>query len=334
MKSNTLLEIDQLSLTIPTPAGDAVILDDISLSMKKGETTSFVGESGCGKSMTAMAIMGLLPEGLKVRGNIQLLGKDLLSLPEEELCHVRGKQIGMIFQEPMTALNPVMTIGQQIAEGMLLHGVASKHEATKKVRQLLERVGLPEPRFSPNLYPHQLSGGQRQRVVIAIALACEPELLIADEPTTALDVTVQAQILDLIMDVAEESGMGLIMITHDLGVVAETTEKAIVMYAGQVIEEGSTDDVFSQMTHPYTRALFSASPHFDGTPDSSEGDRSLQAIPGMVPEPTNRPSGCAFSTRCEYSTAECNKRPALSCLSAEYKVACHHPLQLPIKEVM
>lgn len=322
--ADKLLDIRNLKLSIPLGGGELTILDDVSFSLEPGETASFVGESGCGKSMTVMAVMGLLPDAMRASGEILFKGQNLLSLTEEEMCAIRGRHIGMIFQEPMTALNPVMTIGQQIAEGMLLHLNISKAEAGQRAAKLLERVGLPKPRFSPDLYPHQLSGGQRQRVVIAMALACEPELLIADEPTTALDVTVQAQILDLIMDVAEEKNMGLIMITHDLGVVAETTEQVMVMYAGQVVEQGLTDNVFHTMAHPYTRALFAASPHTVAL-QSTASRPYLPAIAGMVPEPGNRPPGCAFATRCDRHSLECDSKPCMDTVGDGHQVACYHP---------
>lgn len=319
-----LLDIRNLTLTIPTAHGEIRILDEVNFSLARGETASFVGESGCGKSMTVMAVMGLLPDAIHAQGQILFDGEDLLTLPDEQMCRIRGRRIGMIFQEPMTALNPVMTIGDQIAEGMLLHLGIGKSEAARRTVRLLDRVGLPAPRFSPDLYPHQLSGGQRQRVVIALALACEPDLLIADEPTTALDVTVQAQILDLIMDVTEERGMGLIMITHDLGVVAETTENVMVMYAGQVVEQGLTDKVFLRMAHPYTRALFAASPHTVAAM-SDQARPHLTAIAGMVPDPGNRPPGCAFAPRCERKTIECDIRPRLVAWQNGHDVACYHP---------
>lgn len=322
--TKALLDIRNLTLNIPADNGVLTILDDVSFSLGAGETASFVGESGCGKSMTAMAIMGLLPEAMRATGQILFRGRDLLSQSDEEMCAIRGRHIGMVFQEPMTALNPVMTIGDQIAESILLHLDVSRSEASKRTTKLLDRVGLPMPRFSPDLYPHQLSGGQRQRVVIAMALACEPELLIADEPTTALDVTVQAQILDLIMEVAEEKGMGVILITHDLGVVAETTEKMMVMYAGQVVERGATDQVFRRMAHPYTRALFAASPHTVAL--QSDARRPyLPAIDGMVPDPGHRPPGCAFATRCGRYSLECDVKPGLDQFGKAHEVACYHP---------
>jgi len=320
----SLLNIHQLAVKLPVPPTTATILDRIDFSLNTGEVLGLVGESGCGKSMTALAIMGLLPHAAQTQGRIELLGRDLLALPEHEMCQLRGKAIGMIFQEPLTALNPVKPIGAQIAESMRLHLDINRAEAEHRSRRLLDRVGLPAPRFSPSLYPHQLSGGQRQRVVIAIALACGPQLLIADEPTTALDVIVQAQILDLLLDIVTEQDMGLLLITHDLGVVAECADRIAVMYSGRIVEYGSSTQVFARRAHPYTEGLLRAMPQFDL---ESRGKTHLATIPGIVPAPTERPAGCVFSNRCDYRQANCNKQtPVLSALDSQHAAACYYPL--------
>jgi len=323
-----LLDIADLTLRIPTVEGTAEILNDVSFALNRGESIGLVGESGCGKSMTALAAMGLLPESAQTRGAIRFDGQDLLRTDEAGLCAIRGRRIAMIFQEPMTALNPVMCIGAQIAEGLRLHLRLGPGEAEDRARRLLDRVGLPAPRFSPQLYPHQLSGGQRQRVVIAMALACDPDILIADEPTTALDVTIQAQILDLIASITAETGMALIMITHDLGIVAETTERMLVMYAGRIVEQGPTAEVFARMAHPYTRGLFAASPHAAVVSvGSTEGRVRLAAIPGQVPDPVHRPAGCVFADRCARQTEACRAEvPAAMTVGPDHTAACIHPV--------
>lgn len=316
-----LLSVENLSVQI----GPAHILKGVNFSMEKGETLGFVGESGCGKSITAMAIMGLLNEQATVSGRILFDGQDLLTLDDPAMCKIRGLRIAMVFQEPMTALNPVKSIGFQIAEGMRLHLKLGKAEAEHRAVALLDRVGLPGPRFSPNLYPHQLSGGQRQRVVIAMTMACGPDILIADEPTTALDVTIQARILDLVAELVEDTGMGLIMITHDLGVVAQTTENLAVMYAGSMVESGTTDAVFASMTHPYTRGLFAAMPHLKANEDLPRGSL-LPTIPGSVPLPTDEIVGCAFAGRCERVQDQCLLTvPPLERGDGDHPVACFNP---------
>jgi len=326
-----LLDVAGLSVALATDAGPAEILADVTFAIERGESVGLVGESGGGKSMTALAIMGLLPNGVRARGAIRFNGRDLLAADEASLCALRGRRIAMIFQEPMTTLNPVKTIGEQIAEGMRLHLRLGRAEAEARARRLLDRVGLPAPRFSPSLYPHQLSGGQRQRVVIAMALACGPDLLIADESTTALDVTIQAQLLDLIASVTAETGMALIMITHDLGIVAETTERMMVMYAGRIVEHGPTTEVFAHMAHPYTRGLFAASPHAVLAPGSAAstagGHIRLAAIPGQVPDLARRPAGCVFADRCARRTDECLAGvPAAAAVGPGHAAACLHPV--------
>ena len=334
----TLLEVEQLSVEIATPQGPAEILTGVDFTLDQGESLGLVGESGCGKSMTALAVMGLLPEAARASGRIVFEGRDLLATPEAELCRLRGGRIAMVFQEPMTALNPVHSIGRQVAEGLRLHLGLGRRAAEERARQLLDRVGLPPARFPLGRYPHQLSGGQRQRVVIAMALACQPALLIADEPTTALDVTIQAQILDLIAEVAEEEGMALMMITHDLGIVAEITDHVMVMYAGEIIERGPTAALFRTMAHPYTRGLFAAMPH-SAIPASEIQDRApapgraalrprLATIAGQVPDPTERIAGCRFATRCALADEDCRRaRPPAAAVGEAHSALCFHPAQ-------
>jgi len=323
-----LLEVDNLSVEIPTPEGPAPLLEALNFGVAAGESLGLVGESGCGKSMTALALMGLLPARARVRGRIRLQGQSLLELSEAQWCRLRGRRIAMVFQEPMTALNPVQSIGRQISEGIRWHLGLSRAECAARTRRLLERVGLPAARFSPGLYPHQLSGGQRQRVVIAIALACEPALLIADEPTTALDVTIQAQILDLIEEVVAETGMGLLLITHDLGVVAETTDRVNVMYAGRIVESGATASVFARLAHPYSRGLFAAMPQLNA---DMPGRTRLNTIPGVVPDPTARPSGCVFADRCFQARPRCQESfPPAVAVDPAHRVACYFPVEEPL----
>ncbi|MEI8267177.1 MAG: ABC transporter ATP-binding protein [Betaproteobacteria bacterium] len=295
-----LLEVQDLRVTLQTSRGPADALRGISFSMARGDTVGLIGESGCGKSLTALALMSLLPEGAKVSGSIRLAGQELTTLDEAAMCALRGAKMGMVFQEPMTALNPLHTIGRQIAESLRLHRRISAREARAEALRLLERVQLPQAAQRLDAYPHQLSGGQRQRVVIAIALACGPDLLIADEPTTALDVTVQREVLELIAELVAEDGMGLLLISHDLGVMAQTVRRMLVMYAGTVVESGPTAQVFERLAHPYTRGLFAARPRI-GLP---RGTR-LSTIPGRVPELADMPAGCPFAERCSLAEARC-----------------------------
>ena len=325
-----LLELECLSVEIATPEGTITIVDQIDLSLEAGESLGLVGESGCGKSMTALAIMGLLPEAARVTGGLRLDGENLLALDDPALCALRGRRMAMIFQEPMTALNPVRTIGDQVGEGLRLHFGLGDVEAARKAAVLLERVGLPASRFPLGLFPHQLSGGQRQRVVIAMALACKPALLIADEPTTALDVTIQAQILDLIVEIAHEENMALLMISHDLGVIAETTDRMSVMYAGRIVERGATAAVFARMAHPYTRGLFAALPQghdrAEGEIDGQAAARQrLTTIRGQVPDPAALPEGCRFAPRCGFASAACRDEPVAVTLDPGHRVHCFHP---------
>ncbi|MCT8970969.1 ABC transporter ATP-binding protein [Microbaculum marinisediminis] len=323
-----LLDIRDLVLEFPLPGGAARVLHHVDLQVAPGESVGIVGESGCGKSMTALTAMGLTPDGAEVSGSIRLDGQEILGLGDAAMSRIRGRRIGMIFQEPMTALNPVRTIGDQVAEGLRLHLGLSDAEALDRAVAMLERVGLPRSRFSPDLYPHQLSGGQRQRVVIAIALACGPELLIADEPTTALDVTIQAQILDLICEVTAEAGMALLMISHDLGVIAETTDRMLVMYAGTVVEEGPTAVVFADMAHPYTQGLFAAMPAAELVGgEATDGARGrLPTIPGQVPDPREPRVGCPFAARCPRARERCRiEAPAADRFGPEHTVRCFYP---------
>jgi len=298
--SAPLLSVADLCVTLQTARGPGQALRNVSFELARGETVGLIGESGCGKSITALALMGLLPEGARVSGSIRLEGRELLGLPEREWCGLRGRRIGMVFQEPMTALNPLHTVGHQIAEPLRLHLGLPVAEARRRALQLLERVRVPQAARRLDAYPHQLSGGQRQRVVIAIALACGPDLLIADEPTTALDATVQREVLDLIRELVAERGMGLLLISHNLAVVARAVRQLMVMYGGIVAEAGPTQRVFERLAHPYTRALFKSRPRL-GLP---RGTR-LATIAGRVPELVDLPGGCPFADRCERVIGEC-----------------------------
>jgi peptide/nickel transport system ATP-binding protein len=295
-----LLEVDHLRVKLLTEGGPAYAVRDVGFSLDRGETLGLVGESGCGKSMTALAIMGLLPERAQLSGSIRFDGEELTSWSEREMQRVRGNRIGMIFQEPMTALNPVHSIGRQIAEPLRLHRGLSGAEARKESIALLDRVGIADAARRVDAYPHQFSGGQRQRITIAMALACGPDLLIADEPTTALDVTVQRQILELIRSLVAERGMALMLISHDLGVIAQNVARTLVMYGGSVVESGPTESVFANGMHPYTLGLFAARPALG----AKKGER-LATIPGSVPELPDIPAGCPFAGRCSFTIPEC-----------------------------
>ncbi|MDP1646936.1 MAG: ABC transporter ATP-binding protein [Rubrivivax sp.] len=295
-----LLEVDHLRVTLQTSRGGADALRGVSFALDRGATLGLIGESGCGKSITALALMGLLPEGARVTGSIRFDGTELTTLGEAQLCRLRGNRIGMVFQEPMTALNPLHPVGRQIAESLRLHKDLSASAARAEALRLLERVQLPQARERLDAYPHQLSGGQRQRVVIAIALACGPDLLVADEPTTALDVTIQREVLDLILELVREDGMGLLLISHDLGVMADTVQRLLVMYGGIVVESGPTAAVFERLAHPYTRGLFAARPRLG----LARGTR-LATIAGRVPELLDMPAGCPFADRCDRVVDAC-----------------------------
>ncbi|HUR88819.1 MAG TPA: ABC transporter ATP-binding protein [Ramlibacter sp.] len=295
-----LLEVEHLSVVLQTQRGPALAIRDVSFSVDGGETLGIVGESGCGKSITVMAVMGLLPEGAKVEGRIRFDGGELTAKGDGEMRAIRGNRIGMIFQEPMTALNPVHTIGKQVAEPLRLHRGMNATDAKKKAIALLDRVGIPDAARRFDAYPHQFSGGQRQRITIAMALACEPQLLIADEPTTALDVTIQKQILELIGGIVEERHMALMLISHDLGVIAQNVQRMLVMYGGSVVEDGTTRSVFANRMHPYTLGLFAARPGLR-TPKGQK----LATIPGTVPDLADLPPGCPFAGRCPFTIPEC-----------------------------
>ncbi|MFT3718034.1 ABC transporter ATP-binding protein [Pseudorhodoferax sp.] len=296
-----LLQVRDLRVRLQTPRGPAEAVRGVSFDLARGETLGIVGESGCGKSVTVMALMGLLPASAHVSGSIRLDGRELVGLPERALCGIRGNRIGMIFQEPMTALNPVHTVARQVAEPLRLHRGLSKAEARREALALLQRVGIPDAAQRLDAYPHQFSGGQRQRIMIAMALACGPDLLIADEPTTALDVTIQKQILDLLAGLVAERGMALVLISHDLGVIARSAARMLVMYGGTVVESGATAGVFGRRLHPYTRGLFAARPALDAPP----GQR-LATIPGSVPELADLPPGCPFAGRCPHTVPACS----------------------------
>jgi peptide/nickel transport system ATP-binding protein len=296
-----LLEVRDLSVQLQTQRGPALAVRNVGFTLERGETLGIVGESGCGKTLTVMALMGLLPEGARVTGSIAFEGKELVGLPERDLQALRGDRMAMVFQEPMTALNPVHTICDQVAEPLRLHRGVSRSEARKQAIALLDRVGIPDAARRVDAYPHQFSGGQRQRITIAMALACGPDLLVADEPTTALDVTIQRQILDLVRELVAERGMGLVLISHDLGVIAQSVRRMLVMYGGSVVESGPTASVFAHPTHPYTLGLFAARPGLR-TP---KGQR-LATIPGTVPELVDLPAGCPFAGRCGFTIPACH----------------------------
>ncbi|SED46403.1 peptide/nickel transport system ATP-binding protein [Rhizobiales bacterium GAS188] len=313
-----LLEVDNLTVTLSTARGPAKAVRGVNFSLDRGETLGLVGESGCGKSMTALAILGLLPEGAQVTGRVGFDGRDLLGLDEKALCRVRGDRIGVVFQEPMTALNPLHTIGRQVAETLTLHRGMTAGAARAEVIRLLDRVGIPQAASRVDAYPHQFSGGQRQRVTIAIALACGPDLLIADEPTTALDVTIQRQILDLIAGLVEEDGMALLLVSHDLGVIAENVERMLVMYGGTIVENGATEAVFARPSHPYTRGLFGARPRLGG----GRGAK-LTTISGTVPELADLPPGCPFAGRCPLTIEACSAAlPPQTPLAPDHGARC------------
>lgn len=316
----SLLNVKNLSVILATNDGPARAVRDLSFSVNKGETLGIVGESGCGKSMAALALMGLLPELSETRGEILLDGENLLDKTEAEMCRIRGNRLAMVFQEPMTSLNPVHTVGNQIMEPLQLHLGLSESAAREEALHLMDRVGIPNPEARIDNYPHQLSGGQRQRVMIAIALSCKPDVLIADEPTTALDVTIQDQILELIQNLVQEDGMALILISHDLGVISENTDNILVMYGGAAVEKGGTEQIFNELVHPYTQGLFAAMPKL-----GRARTMRLVTIPGTVPDLINLPAGCTFTDRCPIATDICrNTPPPLEEIEPRHAVACHH----------
>ncbi len=299
-----LLRVTDLHTEFPTDDGLVKAVDGVSFSIDEGETLGIVGESGCGKSVSAFSIMRLLqPPGRIASGSIMFRGKDLTKISDGEMRQLRGNEISMIFQEPMTSLNPVYTIGDQIAETLLIHQDISKKDAMDQTVDMLRRVGISLPERRVHEYPHQMSGGMRQRVMIAMALACKPKLLIADEPTTALDVTIQAQILELMKELKDQYGMSILFITHDLGVVAEMAQRVVVMYGGQVVEEAEVKTLYRRPYHPYTEGLLSSIPRLDRPPGR------LHTIEGIVPNPLHMPSGCRFAPRCPYAEERCNAAP-------------------------
>ncbi|WP_289140106.1 ABC transporter ATP-binding protein [uncultured Brevibacillus sp.] len=312
-----VLEVSGLTTTFAKNESAYKVVDDLSLHVRRGEALGIVGESGCGKSVTSLSIMRLLGKNGKIAGSIQLNGKEIVALSEKELQKIRGKEMAMIFQEPMTSLNPVLTIGKQMSEGLEKHEGMKSGEAKQKVIELLTQVGISRANEIYNEYPHRLSGGMRQRVMIAMAIACSPKLLIADEPTTALDVTIQAQILDLIQKVREEMSMSLIMITHDLGVVAETCDRVMVMYAGQVIEAADVRSLLRDPKHPYTVGLINSNPH------KAKGQKRLNSIAGSVPSPDEYPKGCRFAPRCDKVMPVClEQNPQLMAVDAQTQCRC------------
>ncbi|WP_299358567.1 ABC transporter ATP-binding protein [uncultured Paracoccus sp.] len=326
MPPDPILEVKGLRVELSTRSGTVPVLDDLSFSIDAGETLAFVGESGCGKSMTALAVMGLVPHpiGRIASGSIRLAGEDLTRVPEKRMRAVRGNDVSMIFQEPMTALNPVYTAGEQIAESLRRHQDMGRRAAWEHAIEMLAAVGIPDPRGRASAYPHQMSGGQRQRVMIAMALACRPKVLIADEPTTALDVTVQAQIFELLKDLRRETGTALILITHDMGVVAEMAERMIVMYAGRKVEDGMVTDVIAEPKHPYTRGLISCVPHLAEVLTEERPD--LTEVPGVVPPLTQFGRDmCLFSSRCPLADDKCwEERPPERRFGAGHVAACWH----------
>ena len=320
--SNLILDIEALSCCFDTPAGEVKAVSGLHLQLHRGETLAIVGESGCGKSVTSLSLMRLLGENARITGQARLSTADgqcldLLSLSQQQMTAVRGKHLGMIFQEPMTSLNPLMRIGQQIGEAMRAHQACNAAQAHERAVELLRLVGISDPALRAGQYPHQLSGGMRQRVMIAMALSCRPQVLIADEPTTALDVTIQAQILRLLKQLQEEVGMGVLFITHDMGVVAQIADRVAVMYGGQLVETGSTATLFSQARHPYTRGLLAC------IPKPRQG-RRLHGIPGQIELIHGDPVGCRFANRCDRAEALCHRQaPPLLSLGQAQAVRCH-----------
>lgn len=325
-----LLHITDLATDIRLRSATVHAVDGINLAVDAGETVGLVGESGSGKTMTAMSIMGLLPPGGKiVRGSIELSGRNLVGLSDSEMRAIRGNEIGMVFQDPMTSLNPTMTIGEQVAESVRWHRGATRPKAWERAVEVLDLVGIPQPRFRAKAYPHELSGGMRQRVMIAMALACEPRVLIADEPTTALDVTIQAQILDLLDRLKAELGMAMVLVTHDMGIIAGRADRVMVMYAGQVVEKAPTTQLFTQMRHPYTEALLASIPQLD-----YDVSQPLYSIPGLPPDLAHPTAGCRFAPRCKYATDQCRTTaPVLVDDGEAASYACFHPRDTLVADV-
>jgi len=324
--TSRVLEVEDLQTYFYTRSGLVKAVDGVSFSLARGATLAIVGESGCGKSVTALSLMRLVadPPGRIVGGRVRLEGVDLLRLDEAAMRDIRGNQISMVFQEPMTSLNPVMTIGRQISEALILHQRMSNKAALNRAIEMLQLVGIPEPKQRAKEYPHQLSGGMRQRAMIAMALACNPRVLIADEPTSALDVTIQAQILELIAKLQRELGTAVILITHDLGVVAETAERVIVMYAGRKVEEAAVGELFARPLHPYTRGLMNSIPRL-ALMRREAGQQRLQEIPGIVPALSNLPQACTFAPRCAFADDTCRGQfPPYQEKRPDHWAACWH----------
>ncbi len=322
-----ILEINDLQTHFFTRDGVVRAVDGVSYALHRGKTLGVVGESGCGKSVTALSILRLVanPPGRIVGGSIRFDGQDLLKLSEQKMERIRGNDISMIFQEPMSSLNPVFTVGHQISEAVILHQKLSKRDALDKSVEMLRLVNIPEPERRVHEYPHQLSGGMRQRVMIAMALSCNPKVLIADEPTTALDVTIQAQILDLMQSLSDKLGTAIILITHDMGVIAENAERVVVMYAGKKVEEGDADELFSRPCHPYTEGLLGSIPRLDLIASGQTNRARLNEIEGVVPSLYNLPKGCTFADRCDYATDQCHAAfPPLEEKRPGHWAACWH----------
>ena len=322
-----VLEIQDLSTHIKLTSSVVQAVGNVDITVDAGETLGIVGESGCGKSMTGLSIMGLLPPGGSiVGGSVKLAGRELVGLKDDELRQIRGNEVSMIFQDPLTSLDPTKTIGYQVAEPVRLHSGASKAEALDRATEVLNLVGLPRPKERLGDYPHQLSGGLRQRVMIAMALACEPKLLIADEPTTALDVTIQAQILALLKDLKDRLGMAMLLITHDMGVIAGHANRVNVMYAGRVVETAEAGQLFTEMHHPYTQALLASIPQLD-----QDASKALHAITGLPPDLAHPPQGCRFAARCSRASDKCRtEEPPLGGKTFDHKYACWHPVDGPL----
>ncbi|WP_372624588.1 ABC transporter ATP-binding protein [Falsiroseomonas sp.] len=316
MTADPVLELRDLSVTLATDRGPLSPVDGVSLSVMPGKTLAVVGESGCGKSVTALAVMGLLPPGARIGGSVRFAGRELTTLDPEDLRKKRGRDMAMIFQEPMTSLNPAFTAGEQVAEALRVHQNLSPAAAFDRAVEMLAHVRIPDAGRRAKQYPHQLSGGMRQRVMIAMALACRPRLLIADEPTTALDVTVQAQILALIDELKAETGTAVMLITHDLGVVADHADEVVVMYAGRVAERASAAQIFARPQHPYTVGLLGAAPSLEG------GAERLASIEGTVPDLRHPPPGCRFAPRCPFAVTRCAEQPPLAPMAAGHVAAC------------
>ena len=328
-----LLEVTDLHVQLPTRRGWAPVLRGISFTLERGDTLGLIGESGSGKSMVALALMGLLPDGARTSGSIRLNGQELLGLPDAPLCHIRGQRIGMVFQEPMTALNPLHRIGHQVAEPLRLHQGLSARAAQQAALALLERVGIRDAAQRMGAYPHQFSGGQRQRITIAMALAGAPQLLIADEPTTALDVTLQRQILDLLAELVAERGMALLLISHDLGVMARQVRRLLVMYGASVVESGPTTEIFQTLAHPYTRGLWAARPRW-GVAYAPGPRPPLPTIAGTVPDVLDLPAGCPFAGRCAFTADICHTTaPPPTLLAEGHSVRCLRLDVLPALDI-